>query len=90
MAGIYITQQKKEELEAKIASNSKPIAHHDGIYVSEVQQARAELLEEILSEAIVLPVEESWDLSVISITPYKQAQLRTLYPNGVIIKPKES
>jgi hypothetical protein len=92
---IYITQQKKKELEAKIASNSKPIAHHDGIYVSEVQQARAELLEEILSEAIVLPVEESWENRFDALYDAANESELMYYlsqnlPNGIIIKPKES
>ncbi len=88
MKGIYLSQELKKELEAKIASNSKPIAHHDGIYVSEVQQARAELLEEILSEAVVLPEEESWEITKRTQLYDLPYFLKRTYPNGLIIKSK--
>lgn len=85
MAGIYITSEKQKEIEEMITSNRRPIAHYDGIYVSEVQQARAELLEEILSDVVVLPVEESW----IELADEWMAHHYELnFPNGIIIKPK--
>lgn len=89
MNGIYLTQKVKQELEAKIANIKKPAPHWDGIYVSEVQEARADLYEEILSEAIVLPIEESWDV-VELYPPDNESQIKhTLkYKNGVIITRK--
>lgn len=45
-----------------------------------------DLYEELLSKAIVLPMEESWDDVPLSFW-YKDGSKR-IYPQGVIIKPK--
>ena len=65
MKGIYLTQEGKQEIEAKIAELSKPKCHHDGKYVSEGAFGKIFLLEEILSSATILPVEESLTLAQI-------------------------
>jgi len=90
MNGIYLTQKGKQEIEAKIAEL-------EGINIHLMKpshtlgslEGRISTLKEILSSATILPVEESWKLSVVSITPYKQGLLKSLYKNGVIIQPKQ-
>jgi hypothetical protein len=88
MKGIYLTQESKQEIEAKIAELEKPLnkqpAHIDTIHYKLI-----DAYKEILSSVTILPVEESWKLSVVSITPYKQGLLKSLYKNGVIIQPKQ-
>jgi hypothetical protein len=78
---IYITQQKKEEIEAKIAELQNEEVFGDAYYIV---YGTIQTLEQILSEAIVLPVEESWVNCDKNNLLFKQAQ----YPNGVIIKSK--
>ena len=85
MKGIYLTEQGKQEIEAKIVELKLPHAHHDGIYVSDEQLAKIDLLEDILTVAIILPVEENWDY-------LKENQIMNLefkHPDGIIIKPKQ-
>jgi hypothetical protein len=90
MTGIYLTQEGKQAIEAKIAELEKLEndeffdEHLINDYLSQIRTYK-----EILSSATVLPVEESWKLSVVSITPYKQGLLKSLYKNGVIIHSKQ-
>jgi hypothetical protein len=87
MKGIYLTPKSKQEIEAKIAelNNLQCIDQLQGEFIG----GQIFMLESILESATILPVEESWKLSVISITPYKQGLLKSLYKNGVIIQPKQ-
>jgi hypothetical protein len=96
MKGIYLTQEGKEEIEAKIAQLEK---YKDSDQCNDPRDwsfvvGRQFALSEILSSAIILPVEESWrDLGENSGTLYHDDAdvLDSYYPNGVIIiKPKES
>jgi hypothetical protein len=91
---IYITQQKKEELEARI-SELDTIRNESSSDNNDWYLGRIKVLKEILSEAIVLPVEESWDNRFDAL--YDAAnECELMYylsqnlPNGIIIKPKES
>jgi hypothetical protein len=86
MKGIYLTQEGKEEIEAKIAQLEK-YKNSDQCNWSFVLGRQA-TLEEILSEAIILSVEESWDGFILD--PKDSKYVQKGYPNGVIIKPKES
>jgi hypothetical protein len=90
MKGIYLTLEGKQEIQANIEEVKKPIAHYDGIYVSDKQLATIDLLEEILSSATILPVEESWD-DVLSNTERTDClySCRVNTPQGVIIQPKQ-
>jgi hypothetical protein len=81
MKAIFITEEGKKAIEDKIAELKKPIAHYDGIYVSEAANAEVELLKEILSSATMLPVEESWEGVSRDMSP----MVEVYYPNGVII-----
>jgi len=78
MKGIYLTEEGKKEIEAKIAE-----LEITGL-VREHHLAYYEIYKEILSSATILPVEDNWSgiLFMFGIN-------RNLYPNGVIIKPKE-
>jgi hypothetical protein len=78
MKGIYLTAEGKKEIEAKIAELEK-FAIHKGD-----TSPRIIMLKEILSSAIILPVEEDWNDVYDCIYSCKSN-----YPNGVIIKLKE-
>ena len=83
MKGLYLTQEGKQEIEAKIAELEKPEFHWDGIYVSEKAEERIEVYKEILSSATILPVEENW--SNIIFNGEDEVNAENNYPNGVII-----
>jgi len=58
MNNEYVIINKTEWLKV-METNQKPGSHHDGIYVSEAQNARADLIEEILSKSTpLIPVVE--------------------------------
>jgi hypothetical protein len=88
---FYITEETKQEIEAKITELKKvyPVYLKNQLAGTLANRALVNAYEEILSSATILPVEESWKLSVVSITPYKQGLLKSLYKNGVIIQPKQ-
>jgi hypothetical protein len=91
---IYITQQKKEELEARI-SELETIRNESSSDNNDWYLGRIKVLKEILSEAIVLPVEESWDNRFDALYDAANESELMYYlsqnlPNGIIIKPKES
>jgi hypothetical protein len=87
---IYITQQKKEELKAKMVeliNNSERSLLGDWHWY----QGRINMLNDILNEAIVLPVEESWES--LPFGHYRNDAIdicKDKFSDGVIIKPKES
>lgn len=78
---IYITQQQKEEWETEV-TNLKQASIGLNFNIE-----RQYFLEELLSKAIVLPVEESWEdtLSNTEVTDCIYSN-KMNYPNGVIIK----
>lgn len=53
----------KTTIEKRIQELKKPIAHYDGIYVSDVQKAEFEALEEILSQStpLIPEIEKAFD-----------------------------
>jgi hypothetical protein len=105
MKGIYLTAEGKKEIEAKIAELEEEL-HCEEIFCRRNKlpvdkweegknQGKIYILEEILSSATILPVEESWykvienvendSQSLILQTPFI---MKSLYEQGVIIKPK--
>jgi hypothetical protein len=84
MKGIYLTQEGKQEIEAKIAERRKysPIETEDDWY----ENGELNVYKEILESATILPVEENW-LKVFNIEQGKTTP--ETYPNGVIIKSKQ-
>lgn len=77
---IYLSQQKKKELEAKIAE----LEHKNNVIGGITYKEVLNVYKEILSEAIVLPVQESWEIAI-----NRETILNISYPNGVIIKQKQ-
>ena len=88
MKGIYLTEEGKQELEAKIAERRKysPIETEDDWF----ENGEINVYKEILSSATILPVEKSWD-DVELYPPDNESQIeKTLrLKNGVIIQPKQ-
>ena len=85
MKGIYLTEEGKKEIEAKIAELEKQkygSIEFDLVFYG--TSGKVLMLKEILSSATILPVEDNWD-GILFMFGIK----RNLYPNGVIIKPKE-
>ena len=87
MKGIYLTQEGKKEIEAKI------------IYLQELEEnefmdefiindylTQIRIYKEILASAIILPVEESWANITDSTLAFHYHQS---FPQGVIIQPKQ-
>jgi hypothetical protein len=86
MKGIYLTQEGKQEIEAKIAELEQfsPIdTFEDYTNFGKKQQ-----LKEILSSATILPVEESWQ-KVKHFYTGDSVKSSKKYPQGVIIQPKQ-
>lgn len=75
MKGIYITEEGKQKIEAKIVE----IEAYEGL-----ESGMTNILKEILSSATILPVEESWGK-----VPMGTNECELTLPNGVIIKPKQ-
>jgi len=91
---IYITQQKKEELEAKmvelINKSERSLLGDRHWY-----QGRINMLNDILNESIVIPVEESWENRFDALYDAAHESELMYYlsqnlPNGIIIEPKKS
>jgi hypothetical protein len=95
MKGIYLTEEAKQQLEAKIAEFEEhefqnPPVPADGIVLGSIYQ-----LTQILLSATILPVEESWDKiddkiinAVINNEVFNKPYHEIEYPNGVIIQLK--
>jgi hypothetical protein len=81
MNGIYLTQEGKQEIEAKI-KHIKVLEINS--VLSNFYQGQIAILKEILSSATILPVEESWGNMPIGVN---ESELS--YPQGVIIQPKQ-
>jgi hypothetical protein len=94
MKGIYLTEEGKKEIESKITElriinlELEKVEKHirdkywDWNYLT--NSANKKLYQEILSSAIILPVEESWGSTKLysHSTPIS---ISKDYPNGVII-----
>jgi hypothetical protein len=87
MTGIYLTQEGKQAIEAKI-KHIKVLEKNS--VLSNFYQGQIAILKEILSSATVLPVEESWE-NVELYPPDNESQFEKTMSlkNGVIIKSKE-
>jgi hypothetical protein len=90
MKGIYLTEEAKQQLEAKIAE----LELVNKIEIENKWEVKAGvtfgcilMLNEILSSATILPVEESLNDIPISVLMGKQ-NLSEYHPNGVIIQLK--
>jgi hypothetical protein len=88
MKGIYLTQEGKEEIEKSILELS---LKSERAWAGDRHwyQGRINMLNDILNESIVLPVEESWNQFNMSNKSLTLENKKIWYPNGVIIKLKE-
>jgi len=90
MKGIYLTEEGKQEIEAKISELTELATSKETMSISYIAQHSVYSL--ILQSATILPVEESWktlgentgtmwfdDVDIISDS----------YPQGIIIQPKQ-
>jgi hypothetical protein len=83
MKGIYITEEAKKELEAKIAELESKASHYESINCRHRRGgalAQIFTIQEILELATVLPVENGYNEFYYNSNEY---------PQGVIIKPKQ-
>jgi|LakMenE01Jun11ns_1017448.scaffolds.fasta_scaffold9422875_2 hypothetical protein len=85
MKGIYLTEEGKQEIEAKIAKLENYTYATQNIWIEGQNSGMLEILEEILSSATILPV-DNWqnvkDMLDINTLPIS-------YKEGVIIQPKQ-
>jgi hypothetical protein len=96
MKGIYLTEEGKKEIEAKIAELENVVEKYqkckNWMWFDTIGQLEA--YKEILSSATILPVEESWQETMRKLLETfqvedKDSTLEGNYPNGVIIKSKQ-
>ena len=86
MKGVYLSEEGKKAIEDKIDELDKKWKGKVGYNMVLYQ---IDLLKEILSSATILPVEESWDDAMIQALTHEQNNgMEVLYPNGLIIQPK--
>jgi hypothetical protein len=80
---FYITEETKQEIEAKIAE-LEYLFEREGEKFDSRYSGKYYLLKEINSSATILPVEESWDnINYHNIRKYNT------HLNGLIIQPKQ-
>ena len=89
MKGIYLTQEGKQEIEAKIAELENYTYATQNIFIEGQNSGILKILEEILASAIILPVEESWGIVETKTNMMDEYKLRFIYRRGVIIQPKQ-
>ena len=90
MKGIYLTEEAKKAIEDKIVELENYTYATQNIWIEGQNSGMLKILEEILSSATILPVEESWEnaLTNTEVTDCIYSS-KMNYPNGVIIKSKE-
>ena len=87
MKGIYLTEEGKQEIEAKIAKIKIELKSSDEMdeYGIGSIYAALDVYKKILSSATILPVEENWTAITDSTLAFHYHQS---FPQGVIIQPK--
>ena len=87
MKGIYLSEQGKKEIEAKIVEIEK--LKNDTQATLEWNEAvvMINVYKKILLSATILPVEESWN-KVDEKSDYGLSS-EEFYPQGVVIQPKQ-
>lgn len=79
MKGIYLSEEGKKEIEAKIVELEK--YNFEDEKLNGNLEGNVYCLKEILSSAMILPVVESWE----SVSDYITSIEQSYFPNGVII-----
>jgi endonuclease/exonuclease/phosphatase (EEP) superfamily protein YafD len=90
MKGIYLTEEGKQEIEAKIAELERvyPEFLKNQLAGTLANRALVSAYKEILSSAIILSVEESWsDMQILNNDNLEY--VKSKFANGVIIQPKQ-
>jgi hypothetical protein len=89
MKGIYLTEEGKQEIESRIAELEK--YNYEDEKLNGDLEGHIYALKEILSSAIILPIEESWErlsLKAVGSTHAVPSAIVEKFENGVIIQPK--
>ena len=89
MNGIYLTQEGKQQIKDKISEIESRFSRPINAYRV---HGELKVYKEILDNATILPVEDSWDDIQNSVVSRKQlpfSYTEEYYPNGVIIQPKQ-
>jgi len=96
MKGIFLTQEGKKEIEAKIAYLEKWIQEENDECLLGHWKGEKIIYEEILRSSTILPVEESWYKVIENVENDSQFLIlqtpfimKSLYEQGVIIQPKQ-
>jgi hypothetical protein len=91
MKGIYLTEEGKKEIESKIKELENYTYATQNIWIEGQNSGMLKILEEILSSATILPVEESWEnvINNVEDDPQYTSILKFLYEPGVIIQSKQ-
>jgi hypothetical protein len=86
MKGIYLTKEGKQAIEAKIAELKLSLKQYKKWMVLSKGNIleKIKIYKEILSSAIILPVEEDWTQAMLKEIDTKN--MSELYPDGLIIK----
>lgn len=88
MKGIYLTEEGKQEIEAKIAElerGLKVLSLTEGFK----DMGKISIYKELLSSVTILSVEENWSEVFRHSDEDQQDTIKNYYPNGVIIQPKQ-
>jgi hypothetical protein len=92
MKGIYLTEEGKQDIEAKIADLEINLEKHvqyckiTGCHYDYQFEQGIEFYKEILSSATILPVAETWhDIHEEDVANWSEIN----YSQGVIIQPKQ-
>lgn len=91
MKGIYLSEEGKKEIEAKIAE-LESISPLDRLCYDGMIEVEERVYKEILSSATILPVEESWErlsLKTVGSTHAVPSAIVEKFEQGVIIQPKQ-
>jgi hypothetical protein len=80
---FYITEETKQELEAKIEELKNELHEETDEYSVGSRYAALNVYQKILESSIVLPVEENFEVNNTIISEKKW--MFDKYPNGVII-----
>jgi hypothetical protein len=92
MKGIYLTEDGRQEIEAKIAELEMQMdKNREFASVFYGLSGRNLMLKEILSSAIILPTEESWYKVMFDGIDRDDAfdYAEKEFKDGVVIKPKQ-
>ncbi len=90
MKDIYLSEEGKKEIEAKLKQiriNDRADYESDEDYLLRKHELEQNFIDDVISSATILPVEESWE-DVEFFPPDNESQTERVlrFKNGVIIK----